>query len=695
MASSTFYAKRPAPQTYTTKVADVRLPYDGTKWQEEIIGALHEQHPYLPNTQLQLSMNVRNVKQGYAIGNLNVSDRVRIPVIIDQFLLKPFDMFLKDGQLHPLNKSTLLAALEARNFGTATPPGQGESSDVFLTNSRPPYDGKYTFASAQDKHAFLGMFNKRKDQAGAGGRDPFHVDIKQLAATDHGMDDRLVQKLLSSPGGRIYLQMMLSGQVSPPKKEKAHGKLGAWTEGKPEEVEKALTNVFGADGAEYYMAGDPAVKEVLENARKGDFSKMKHHGSVRKMLETNAQRKIAMVKQSAVHLPDQPTDELVAGTVKVANAGGALVGGLLFDRVYDLAFGTRNDALFFVEPDVGFDNNRVFYGQQSIKQAELKEFRKNFQNIEPNVGDTGVWFWFEGDKLACTSVARIVDRQQHSQTYFVRGGGSVKLSHSVVTKNDLVAAGAPEGDTLVVPGTALWLPVPQKRAMYGRPATNFTRDYLLVQEAHGNVKVSVYQNNMRHVMHDAMLPSQAEKWLHNYYEPESVQTIMTAARNNGTVKIAAHPGMFVTETKTATIDLDTMLTRIREQAKVAADALFVVKDADFGPLTNYDTTALGKVDPMAAAIVKAATDIEDDERARSVDNVLGLNIINDQNIQRFLDGIDGLDRCKQFCMKLLLAARLGLNIDANAARTAAFALESIIQDLEQLRHATMSASDGE
>lgn len=607
-----FYLKRPTPPVFT-KQADVRLPYDGNKWQEEIIGALHEQHPYLPDGKLNVSLNVRNVKEGYAIGNVNLDDRVKIPIIVDQFMLKPFDTFMKDSQLHPMQKSSLLSALEARNFGEATPPGQGEASDIFLTQSRPPFDGKYTFA--------------------------------------------------------------------------------AWTEGDVSAVGKALENVFGADGAEYYMAGDKDVKAVLEGAQKGDFSKMKSHGTV-KPLKDNTQRK-DIVKSAAVRITDRPMDELAAGIVKVADRTGQDVAGLLFDRVYDLTFGGKHDTFMFVPGDsAGYDMNNRFYGSQLGKVAEAAKVADSLPNIDPRAGDGGVWYWFEDGKLACTSYATVRDRLTTEPVYHL--GGPSGAVHRTVTKNAWLKVAVAEDDVLTLPGSARFLPMQRNRAIYGRVTPDFTRDYVMVQESHGNAKIAIYRGGSHFKTYDTLTTHGAERLLGTYFEPESVAATMMAAKAAGTVKIAAHPGMFIMVPAAPVGVPADMLKRIRDNAKLAAQALFAIKDADVSSLRSAVTPELVRLDPAAAAIIKAAAEFDDTSAgARTVDNVLGLNMINESTTQRFIDGIDTLDRCKQFCMKLLMAARLGLPIDANAARTAAFALEAVVQDLEQLRHANISASDGE
>lgn len=607
----TFFLKRPTLPTYQTKVADVRLPYDDSKWQDEIIGALHEQHPYLPHAQLQLSLNIRNVKQGYAVGNVNVADRVRVPVIIDRFLLKPFDMFLKDGQLHPMTKSSFRAAVEPRNFGTTTPPGQGETSDVFLTHSRPPYDGKYTFA--------------------------------------------------------------------------------AWTEGDPEQIGKALEHVFGTDDAEYFKAGDPIVGTLLDRVRQGDFSAVKHIGTVRP-LETNEQRK-NIIKSAAIRLVEEPTDELEAGVVKLANSAGTTVSGLLCDRQYDLFTGAKYDKHVFVEPGRGYDMDRVFYGQQVCKQAQFETVRAELPAVKPETGATGMWLWTEHGKVACTSVTTIDDQRRDDRVYFV-GGVSGKPVHQVVRLDNFLKTAVRDGHTLSIPGDAHWVSVPNHHTAYGQAIMRHTGDYCLLQEAGGSVKIAVYQDHTARVRLDGFTHGQTEKWLGTYFEPESVDTVMRSVVRQGTIKIAAHQAMFARQ-QPPKANLTEVISRVRDHAKTATAALFAIKDSDVSPLMARDVAALATIDPYAARLIKIAASVDPNDRANSVDAALGLNIINDHNIQRFLDGIDGLDRCKQFCLKLLLASRLGLNIDANAARTAAYSLDLIIRDLEQLRNATFAAYDGE
>ena len=62
-------------------------------------------------------------------------------------------------------------------------------------------------------------------------------------------------------------------------------------------------------------------------------------------------------------------------------------------------------------------------------------------------------------------------------------------------------------------------------------------------------------------------------------------------------------------------------------------------------------------------------------------------------MSKYFDGIDLLEDARQFCLKLLLASRVGMNVDSDAARTAAFALDEVAKDLKQLR--SMNTADVE
>ncbi len=135
------------PAEVLTKLAGIEMGDDSLKWEQEIIGHLHEAHPYLQSDTIQVKFNKRNEPEKTATGDIFIDNKIDIPFVIDKGELQPLDMFMHGGDLLPMNRRTVMQALQDTNFGTSIPAGSGETADVFNTNAIPPFDGKYTFAS--------------------------------------------------------------------------------------------------------------------------------------------------------------------------------------------------------------------------------------------------------------------------------------------------------------------------------------------------------------------------------------------------------------------------------------------------------------------------------------------------------------------------------------------------------------------
>jgi len=129
------------------KQAAVTLPPDEAEWVPTIIDDLQMQFPELGYSSLRVNFNAKNANEGVATGDIQVDERMSIPFVVDKFKLQPFDMFLHDSELYPMTRRSLSNVLNNKaEFGELVEPGRGETSDAFLTNALPPFDGKYTFA---------------------------------------------------------------------------------------------------------------------------------------------------------------------------------------------------------------------------------------------------------------------------------------------------------------------------------------------------------------------------------------------------------------------------------------------------------------------------------------------------------------------------------------------------------------------
>ena len=82
-------------------------------------------------------------------------------------------------------------------------------------------------------------------------------------------------------------------------------------------------------------------------------------------------------------------------------------------------------------------------------------------------------------------------------------------------------------------------------------------------------------------------------------------------------------------------------------------------------------------------LIKEASIISDPE---AVDVVLGLNFINEDNVNTYIENIDGLKKLSSDMAELLIASRMGLSdIDENAVSKILDSTDMVIQGLENLK----------
>jgi hypothetical protein len=84
-----------------------------------------------------------------------------------------------------------------------------------------------------------------------------------------------------------------------------------------------------------------------------------------------------------------------------------------------------------------------------------------------------------------------------------------------------------------------------------------------------------------------------------------------------------------------------------------------------------------------------ALDVDEDEAKNTVDTMLGLNFITEENAYKFVDQIEKIGAAKEACAKLLLASRLGLPVSQEPLKTAMYALDNAERDLRQYSHTIM------
>jgi hypothetical protein len=130
------------------KVAAAKLSKNPDDWETEIIEMLHEQHPYIADSKVEIKLKKTDAETGTAIGQILVDDIAAIPLIIQNFKLLPMDVFYCDKELHALKRSTLEAKIQKPELGKPIKPESGAMSDMSIQGaSQAPAEGKYAYAS--------------------------------------------------------------------------------------------------------------------------------------------------------------------------------------------------------------------------------------------------------------------------------------------------------------------------------------------------------------------------------------------------------------------------------------------------------------------------------------------------------------------------------------------------------------------
>ncbi len=107
-------------------------------------------------------------------------------------------------------------------------------------------------------------------------------------------------------------------------------------------------------------------------------------------------------------------------------------------------------------------------------------------------------------------------------------------------------------------------------------------------------------------------------------------------------------------------------------------------------LAQADLNALIKsIGMMTDDVIKQA-EVGETEAAKTVDAVLGLNFLNQQNIDSMLESIDELEVGRAILTRILLAGRMGLDVDTKTLHTAVFALDAVIKDLRRVRQSQLA-----
>ena len=159
-----FFEKAPIVKLARTKLGD-----DPKQWESDILEVLHQQHPYLLDTNISINMKKVDAESGTGIGAIVLDGKVNVPIVIHNYRMAPLDVFLNDTEVVPLTRERIERAMKTLAIGKPVTPSKGEATDSSITHmTTPPYDGKYTFASklSYTKAEFASAINHTYNETG-------------------------------------------------------------------------------------------------------------------------------------------------------------------------------------------------------------------------------------------------------------------------------------------------------------------------------------------------------------------------------------------------------------------------------------------------------------------------------------------------------------------------------------------------
>lgn len=577
---SPMFVSKPAYQPME-KVAAITLGRDANNWEQEISQALHKEHPFIHEHNINIFMTKSDPESGTAIGSLQLDNKILIPIIIDKFKLAPLDLFYYQNKLYPLTRTSLESVLQDTSLGTPEAPGQGEISDQSLYGrAQPPFDGKYTYASS-------------------------FADVTTPSAFSTA--------LYTALGGEEILKHELN------------------------------TNQTFFKVAEMYCSSDYQDKPEKK-------AKMKKKAGL-------SLRTFAPLSKVASH-----------GLYEVSFTTGKAP-ALIFDSVMSLD-GTMRDGRGFA---VGLTKEATYAHldpQQEVAGRKLEMSDVGEDAVldlgQPMSKTAGIFFKMTKQAGICTDpiyIDHVVG--QDEWVCHDRYNQRFRMHKTAEVHAPVFGSGA-----LLIPADWDWASIGQrsdtmtiKQAALTEP---HTKEYFRITNFGGRFTVA----GLAGFPSDGDDIDKTAAALCENFNDTDVHAILSTLSHGDCAYVCVDP-------------IEPELSNLYEEMGKLAGAHGVnfIKEATYiHPCSAFSFP----VSPWESIKIAA---VVDDEARKTVDAILGLNFLNPENLYKFSDKVSVIEDAKETVAKLLLASRLGLDVDSRPLRTAMFALEAVARDLRELQNA--------
>lgn len=634
-----------------------QLSSNSDNWPQEIIQEVFKQHPYLGQFEITPSMTKVNGERGYGLGYVLVSSRtrartdasrvqegvkeVKVPIIIKDGVLAPFDLFIApDGKVFPLNETRLREAAYRPNLLDMM--GVKPKSLYISDQIYPPEAGH--------RSAFYKM-----------GSDSLLSHI--LPTITEGQ----LQKLSSILQDRSLLHDLVSRAATKPF-------ISALTTCKPttiHDVVKVASRMVRPDTIQVRKVNGGYLLKTADSQLFNPSEIEADRPTMTEMVGSDVVRDVdqkgSMTMSTKPTVQDAMADEQVKpitefGEYRVQDNLGNEHLGWVFTKVFDL-----NGIPL---PMVLFTNGSIGAIQEAIAGSPVG---KGTNIIQSDPSELGFFYRVtDGDAVAFEPMS--------CSGKFSDDTGKVYLCANLEGQEFKIrmVPGALSVSQMgkaeyAVPMDTRWAPLGEKIVALNSDPQVFVKQGAM-ESWPSSVKIA--WNGSSYSIHGgAGIGKLATRLRHNL-DREDAMFLLAA--------VGVHPTLADSQiTKAASVGTSDQISGCRDLVLIGEQ----LRDAREKVANQY--SALPRRLPLEEAVKMAAT-LDDGD---TVDKVLSLGFLNPENVDSFINHLPDLEKAMNRVGELLLASRLGLPDVSNfACKSVMERLDEVIQGLRSLMHQKFNVS---
>ncbi len=622
------------------KVSSVKLSEDVAQWPLEITQHLHEEHPYLAESEAEVVIKKQDALRGYGYGFLKIGDNIKVPIIVNQYQMSPLDVWLdNDGKAQVLDEDAIKAATQKTTLGKVIKPQTaGYVDSLIYSRTYPPYDGKYVYAAA--------------------GKD-FEVDdnvrrqyVSVLSAIP--MDEMEKKAAIESLSESVIAGMHMNGTDVSVLKEWIHDGF----EKVASDWEKTARGMSDCDSP----IPDAVIKEDMNIGSPEAVSKFGHYivegrsgeryeGHVFPHVYDFDLNRQSMTLFKGRWIPDRDkykSNDYPIGSKSCSSLQSAIAGISIpvNDKVYD-DYPRSNDRGFFVkeraDAAIALIPVTILAVSKTREHHETKKENEDYSKrvkIETDYDITKYHCKTDlGGTLTIIKSPNTIDIKRDGKVVYIPSSMVFcRMTTPITLKDDPdMIKKAAEADYGVND-----LEIRHHEGLFGFQGTNVTGYEL---------QAGVSQ-------------AEAQEFLESTWTKEASEKIIERAKQGDPGKATIiHVVIPVPEfSKTA----DDHTVEFNEEGVVLTDREAIAK----------------RIQLLTQGFDKIAASLQD---AGLVDNVLSLKFVNKQNISKYAEFVPQFEEVVSHLADLLVAARVGLQIEEDAVKTAMNNMAMVVRDLKTIK----------